>query len=80
MKVTACVTTTINVDLDVENPAFEKLYATHSESPYKTADDSVYEEATQFIEEILNLPFGNDEVSTTIVGVYAKDRTPILEW
>ena len=80
MKVNACITTTIHVNLDVNDPSFEELYKVHKESVYKSAGEEVYEKAVKVIEEKLGLPFGDDDATTTIVGVYSEDAIPIIEW
>ena len=84
MKVKVSIQRTVEVEID--NPVIEEL-----DTFWRTNDHPVpayahphleetINEAVKAVEEVVGIPFGNDEASETIDAVYAMDGEPIIEW
>lgn len=82
MRVKVSILRTIEVE--VNNPAVEKLDAfwRTAITPFESTSkiEAMADKATKAIEEIVGLPFGDEEATETITAVCAMDGEPILEW
>ena len=71
------------IEVEVNSPAVEKLdefYRTHHIDEWNSVSEDMLNEAIRAMEQVVGLPFGDDNAKETIVAVYAMDDNAILEW
>ena len=86
MKIVVCMTNYVEVEV-AENSVFHRLYDIHGADPDDVAPDEIYDTAMNEIEKIMGVPCvcniapeDEDNNVNSIIGVYAEDDTPILEF
>lgn len=84
MKVKVFIQRTMEVEVD--NPVIEELdifWRTNDHPIPEFANpnlEKMVDETTKAVEEVVGIPFGNDEATETIFAVCAMDGEPIIEW
>lgn len=72
------------VEVEVDNPVFAELYSYYREHGVPARFDRELEEksaeAVKAIEKVVDLPFGDEYASETIINVMAMDGRAIIEW
>jgi hypothetical protein len=82
MKIKVIVVEHKEIEVETENPIFEKLdnYWRTTDSPVREKFEPMIDEAIEAIETKMGIPFGDEGAKETIVAVCAMDGEAILEW
>lgn len=71
------------IEVEVNSPAVEALdefYRTHTIDEWNGVSEDAINEAIRAVEQVVGLPFGDDDAKETIVAVCAMDGNAIIEW